>query len=82
MRQLFGTRHEDLVEKFEWEEWEHFPYSPNVALCDFHTFGTIKEAIAKRRYHADEVQNEAQEWLSDIGREFVSKNSCYAMIHV
>ena len=46
------------------------PYSPDLALYDFHMFGPMK---AKRRYFTDEVQIAMQEWVSDVGREFFNK---------
>ena len=47
-------------------------YRPDLAPCDFHVFGPMKEALAKRRYHIDEgVQNAVREWLSDNGWQFL-----------
>lgn len=64
----------ELLETFKWEEWEHPPYSPDLAPCDFHVFGPMKEALAKRRYFTnEEVQIVTQEWLSDVGRDFFNK---------
>ena len=51
----------------------HSPYSLDLAPCDVHVFGPVKEVLVKRRYHTDEeIQNAAWQWLSDVGREFFS----------
>jgi len=33
---------------------EHLPYSSDLALSDFHTFGPMKEALRGRRFSSDE----------------------------
>ena len=54
--------------------WDHPPYSPDLSPPDFHVFVPMKQELSKRRYHLDaEVKAAAQQWLSDIGRDFFAE---------
>ena len=60
-----------LLDTFGWDVWEHPPYSPDLAPCDFHVFGPLKNKLAEQRYSTDEeVQAAVKEWCAGGGREF------------
>ncbi|KFM62375.1 Histone-lysine N-methyltransferase SETMAR, partial [Stegodyphus mimosarum] len=64
----------ELLKTFRWEVWNHSPYSPDLSPPDFHVFGPLKQELSKRRYHSDaEVKATAQQWLSDVGRDFFAE---------
>ena len=44
----------ELLKKFEQDEWERLPCSPELGQCDFHVFYPVGEALAKRLNHIDE----------------------------
>jgi hypothetical protein len=47
-----------------WEILPHPPYSPDLALPDFHLFPKMKKHVRGQRFHFNEdVQNEVKKWL-------------------
>jgi histone-lysine N-methyltransferase SETMAR len=47
-----------------WTALEHPPYSPDLSPCDYHMFGTLKEALGGQRFDDDEqVENFMHKWL-------------------
>ena len=41
---------------------------------DFHTFGPLKEAMGRKKFHSDEeVRHAVHEWLRGLPKEFFSK---------
>ncbi|GBO46078.1 hypothetical protein AVEN_236710-1 [Araneus ventricosus] len=38
-----------LLRSFRWEVWRHPPNSPDLAPCDFHMFGKLKEHLDGRQ---------------------------------
>lgn len=49
----------NMLQKFGWETLQHPPYSPDLSLCYFQIFGSLKEDIRGRRFQSDE---EMQAW--------------------
>jgi len=45
-----------LITTFCWEQFDHPPYSPDLAPSDFHLFLHLKSFLAGRRFHDDEVK--------------------------
>ncbi|GBM41140.1 hypothetical protein AVEN_21086-1 [Araneus ventricosus] len=43
-----------LLRSFGWEVWQHPPYSPDLAPCDFHVFGKLKEHLGGRQFSNDD----------------------------
>jgi histone-lysine N-methyltransferase SETMAR len=39
-----------------WEQFDHPPYSPDLAPSDFHLLLHLKSFLAGRRFHDDEVK--------------------------
>jgi hypothetical protein len=59
----------------------HFtPKGPDLATSDFHTFGSMEEALKGRRFSSDEeVIGEVQNWLKKQPNNFISdgiKKTC------
>jgi histone-lysine N-methyltransferase SETMAR len=46
---------QDLIVTFGWEQFDHPPYSPNLASSDFHVLLHLKTFLGGRRFH-DEVK--------------------------
>lgn len=61
-------------------------YSRDLTACDFHVFGSMKEAFAKRLHPTDEeVYNERGNDYQMLDGNFsarATKNSCHATIIV
>ena len=47
---------QNLITTFGWEQFDHPPYSPDLAPSDFHLFLHLKSFLAGRRFHDDEVK--------------------------
>ena len=45
-----------LLENFQWAEWEH-----DLAPCNFHVLDPTNEVLAKWRLHTDEEEEEEEE---------------------
>lgn len=65
---------QELLRKFKWEVWRHPPYSPDLAPCDYHLFGSLKQDLGGQRFATDnEVQEAVSKWLKQIGRNFYER---------
>ena len=47
---------QNLITTFGWEQFDHPPYSPDLAPSDFHLFLYLKSFLAGRRLHDNEVK--------------------------
>jgi len=47
---------QNLITTFGWEQFDHPPYSPDLALSDFHLFLHLKSFFAGQRFHDDEFK--------------------------
>ncbi|GLH11559.1 Lysine-specific demethylase lid, partial [Gryllus bimaculatus] len=64
MQRNNGTLHmahqtSELLQRFKWEVWQRPPYSPDLALCDYHGFGALKKDLDGRRLQNSEVEKAA-----------------------
>ena len=50
---------QNLITTFGWEQFDHPPYSPDLAPSDFHLFVHLKSFLAGWRFHDDELVKEA-----------------------
>ena len=49
-----AARTNALIKLFNWEIFEHPPYSPDLAPSDYHLFTKIKVWLATQRFHTNE----------------------------
>jgi hypothetical protein len=45
---------QDLIVTFDWEQFDHLPYSPDLAPGGFHVFLHLKTFLGGQRFHDDE----------------------------
>jgi hypothetical protein len=56
---------QDLIATFGWEQFDHPPYSPDLAPSDFHVFLHLKIFFGGRWFHdANEVKEAADTWFT------------------
>jgi len=61
-----SLRTEEAIGKFGWAVLPHPPYSPDLALSDFHLFGPLKDALHGTRFEDDEsVIHAVRTWLHE-----------------
>lgn len=66
-----ANRTQDLIRKFGWEQFEHPPYSPDLAPSDFHMFLQLKKHLGGVRHDDDnEVKTAVLDFLSSQAAEF------------
>jgi histone-lysine N-methyltransferase SETMAR len=59
------------IQDLAFECLPHPPYSPDLALSDFHVFGLLKETMGGKSFRSDEeVQQAVNEWLCSQPRLF------------
>ena len=55
----------ETLRKLKFKVMAHPPYSPDLALSDYHLFGPLKEALRARRFTLDQELKEAvHAWLA------------------
>ena len=50
---------QNVITTFGWEQFDHPPYSPDLAPSDFHLFPHLKSFLAGQRFHNDNEIKEA-----------------------
>jgi histone-lysine N-methyltransferase SETMAR len=66
-----GARIRALLEHFNWEFFDHSPYSPELALSDCHLFTYQKTWLGSQRFNSNEELTEgAKTWLSSQEADF------------
>jgi histone-lysine N-methyltransferase SETMAR len=61
-----AARTSDLIKRFNWEIFDHPPYSPDLALSDYHLFIKMKVWLATQRFHTnEELTDGVNIWLHD-----------------
>ena len=51
-----------LVDSFRWEQFSHPPYSPDLALSNFHLFLHMKKFLAGQKFESDdEIKGNVQQ---------------------
>jgi len=59
-----------------WEVLPHPPYSPDMALSDYHLFGVVKNQVRGQHYKTNEVlQTAVRQCLWAAGKEFFCKGT-------
>jgi histone-lysine N-methyltransferase SETMAR len=49
-----AARTRALLGHFNWELFDHFPYSPDLALSDYHLFTYLKSWLRSKRFNNNE----------------------------
>jgi hypothetical protein len=56
---------QDLIATFGWEQFDHSPYSEDLAPSDFHVFLQLKTYLGDRLFHDDnEVKEAVNTWFA------------------
>jgi histone-lysine N-methyltransferase SETMAR len=56
---------EDLIATFGWEQFDHSPYSPDIAPSDFRVYLHLKTFLDGRRFQKDnEVKEAVNTWFA------------------
>jgi hypothetical protein len=59
-----ATATQDLVVTFGSEQFDHPPYSPDLAPRDFHVFLQLKTSLGGRWFHDDKVKEAINTWFA------------------
>ncbi|XP_068082192.1 cell adhesion molecule Dscam2 [Anabrus simplex] len=58
----------ELLQRFKCEVWQHPPYSPDLAPCDYHVFGKLRKDHGGRRFrNVEEVKPAVSTWIHSAG---------------
>jgi hypothetical protein len=61
---------QDLIATFGWEQFDHPPYTPDLAPRDFHVFLHLKTFLGGRRFHDDKVKDAINTWFASQTASF------------
>jgi len=60
-----------LMKLFNWEIFDHSPYSPDLAPSDYHLFTKMKVWLATQRFHTnEELVDGVNTWLHNLAAPF------------
>jgi len=66
-----AARTNALIKFFNWEIFEHPPYSPDLAPSDYHLFTKMKVWLATHRFHTNEdLMDGVNIWLHNLATPF------------
>jgi histone-lysine N-methyltransferase SETMAR len=66
-----ATTTQDLIATFGWQQFDHPPYSPDLAPSDFNMFLHLKTFLSGRRFHdGDEVKEAINTWFASQAASF------------
>jgi histone-lysine N-methyltransferase SETMAR len=55
---------QDFIATFGWEQFDHPPYSPDLAPSDFHVFLHLKTFLGGWLFHDDEIKEAIIMWFA------------------
>jgi hypothetical protein len=59
------------LEHFNWELFDHLPYSPNLALSDYHLFTYLKRSFGSQGFNNnEELMQGVKTWLISLAAGF------------
>ncbi|KAJ8891597.1 hypothetical protein PR048_004125 [Dryococelus australis] len=59
---------------FQWEVFDHTPYSPDLVLSDFHLFPALRKWLGGRSFNTnDELQDTVTTWLNRQAATFFAE---------
>ncbi|KAJ4434357.1 hypothetical protein ANN_22916 [Periplaneta americana] len=60
----------EFLDQFGWEIFDHSPYSPDLAPCDFYLFTKLKDFLGGTRFGSDEeLKKTLNTWLNELAAE-------------
>lgn len=60
-----------LLQQFQWDIFDHPPYSPDLAPSDFHLFPDLKKWLGGRRFETnEELQDKVKTYFSSLAATF------------
>jgi histone-lysine N-methyltransferase SETMAR len=62
---------ERLLEHFNWELFDHPPYSLDLAPSDYHLFTYLKNWFRSQRFKNEELTEVVKTWLSSQVADFL-----------
>ncbi|GBN91789.1 Histone-lysine N-methyltransferase SETMAR [Araneus ventricosus] len=73
---------QNLIQQFGWERFDHPPYSPDLALSDYHLFLNLKRDFRRRHFYSDEdAENGVQQSLSSLAASFFEEGVDKLVFH-
>jgi len=64
-----------LIKLFNWEIFDHHPYSPDLAPSDYHFFTKIKVWLATQRFHTnEELMHGVNIWPHNLATPFFDED--------
>jgi transposase len=64
-----AARTNALIKLFNWEIFDHPPYSPDLAPSYYHLFTKMKVWLATQRFH-EELMDGVNNWLHNLAAPF------------
>jgi hypothetical protein len=64
-----AARTRALLDHFNWELFDH-PYSPGLALSDYHLFNYPKKWLGSQHFSNEELMEGVKTWLSSKAADF------------
>jgi transposase len=69
-----AARTNSLIKLFNWEIFDHPPYSPDLAPSDYHLFTKMKVWLAIQHFHSNEqLVDGFNNWLHNLAAPFFDK---------
>jgi transposase len=66
-----AARTRALPENFDWELFDHPPYSRDLAPSDYHLFTYLKNLLRSQRYNSNkELKEGVKTWLNSQAADF------------
>jgi transposase len=59
------------LEHFNWELFDHVPYSPDLTPSDYHLFAYLKNWLRSQRFNYNELMEGVKAWLSSQATDFI-----------
>jgi transposase len=59
-----GTRTQALLEHFNWELFDHPPYSPDLTPSNYHLFTYLKNWLRSQHFKNNELTEGVKMWLT------------------
>jgi transposase len=64
-----------LIRLFNWEIFDHPPYSTDLAPIDYHLFTKMKVWLATQRFHTnEELMDGVNNWTHNLAASFLTRD--------